>query len=103
MLGLQRGMWWLNLQMTKLEALTGFASTPTTAFLYDILCLPCLFDKTNQYSWPPVSTGSPPEDATAARKYPGKKNFRKFQKAKLEFATSATIYIAFTLLLQLFK
>ena len=31
-----------------------------------------------------------------------KKNSRKFQKAKLEFATPATTYIAFTLDLQLF-
>ena len=39
---------------------------------------------------------------TVIKNIPEKKNSRKFQKVKSKFATVATIYIAFTLYLQLF-
>lgn len=50
------------------------------------------------YLWVPHSWIQPTTD----QKYSGKKAFRKCQKAKLEFAMLATVYIAFTLSLQLF-
>ena len=56
-----------------------------------------------EHSWPLVSEGSTDADSTnTGLKVFGGKKFRKFQRAKLEFAAPATIYIAFALNLQLF-
>ena len=56
-----------------------------------------------EHSWPLVSEGSTFADSTNAglKVFRGKK-VRKFQRAKLEFAAAATIYISFALNLQLF-
>ena len=55
------------------------------------------------YSSPSVVTGSTSVDSTNGRSkiFGGGGKSRKFQKTQLEFATLATIYIAFTLYLQL--
>ena len=58
----------------------------------------CFMRNIKIYSQPSVSMGSASADSTnRISKIFEKKNSRKFQKVKLEFAALATIYIAFTL------
>ena len=56
------------------------------------------------YRWVSVSVSSASSDSTNREQIENifLKNSRKFQKAKLEFVAPATIYIAFTLDLQVF-